>query len=87
MCYYFDDIIKFEYFDLGNILIEEKSNGKALVFNIYYINLIADKHLHVRFEKINGFIGDCDRTRYLVLFASEKYDSIYNRIRCYNHKK
>ena len=60
---------------------------KALVFNIYYRNLIADKTLHVTFDKLDGFIGDCDRTRYLVLFASEKYDSIYNRIRCYKHKK
>ena len=29
----------------------------------------------------DAFIRVYDRTRYLVLFGSEKYDSIYNRIR------
>ena len=35
----------------------------------------------MRFDKIDGFIRVCDGTRYLVLFGSEKYDAIYNRIR------
>ena len=39
------------------------------------------KPLCIRFDKIDGFIRVYDRTRYLVLFGSEKYDSIYNRIR------
>ena len=34
------------------------------------------------FDKIDGFIRFYDGTRYLALFGSEKYDSIYNRIRC-----
>ena len=33
-CYYFDDIIKIEDFDYDNILIDEKSYGKILVYNI-----------------------------------------------------
>ena len=33
------------------------------------------------FEKVNGFIRDYDGTKYLVLFDSEKYDAIYDRIR------
>ena len=38
------------------------------------------KPLRIRFNKIDGFIRIYD-TRYLVLFGSEKYDFIYNRIK------
>ena len=37
-CYYFDDIIKFEDFDLDNILIDERSYENILVYNISYKN-------------------------------------------------
>ena len=37
--------------------------------------------MHVRFDKIDGFIRIYDGTRYLVLFGPEKYDAIYNSIR------
>ena len=33
-------------------------------------------------DKTNRFIRISNITRYLVLFGSEKYDSIYNKIRC-----
>ena len=33
------------------------------------------------FNKIDGFIRVYDGSRYLVLFALEEYDDIYNRIR------
>ena len=36
-CYYFDDIIKIEDFDLDNILIDQN----ILIYNISYKNLIA----------------------------------------------
>ena len=39
-CYYFDDIIKIEYFYLDNILIDEKSYKNVLVYNISYKSLI-----------------------------------------------
>ena len=77
---YFDDIIKIEDLALNNILIDEKSYENILVYNILYKNLIA-KPLCIRFDKIDGFIKVYDGTRYLVLFGSEKHDSVYNRIR------
>ena len=80
-CYYFDDIIKIEDFDLNNILIDKKSYGNILVYNISYKSLIDYKPLRIRFSKIDGFIRVYDGTRYLVLFEREKYDSIYQRIR------
>ena len=80
-CYYFDDIIKIENFNLDNILIDEKSNENILVFNILYKTLIDVKSLRIRCDKIDGFIRIYDGTRYLVLLESEKYVLIYSRIR------
>ena len=37
--------------------------------------------LNLMLHKIDRFIRVYDETRYLVLFGSEKYDFIYNRIR------
>ena len=39
------------------------------------------KPLRIKFNKIDGFMRIYDGTRYLVLFASKKYDSIYNKTR------
>ena len=36
MCYYFDDIIKLENFDLDNVLIDEKSDENILIYDISY---------------------------------------------------
>ena len=33
-CYYFDDIIKLEDFDLDNILIDKKSHENILIYDI-----------------------------------------------------
>ena len=81
MCYYFDDKIKLEDFDLDNILIDEKSHKNILIYDISYKTLICPKRLRIRFNKIDGFIRIYDGTRYLTLFGSEKYDAIYDRIR------
>ena len=78
-CYYFDDMIKIEDFDLRNILIDEKSYENILVYNISYKRLI--KPLRITFNKIDGFIKVYGGTKYLVLFGNEKYYYIYNRIR------
>ena len=54
--YYFDNITKFEDLDLDNILIDAKSYENILVYNISYKNLIGDKPLRIRFDKVDGFI-------------------------------
>ena len=33
------------------------------------------------FNKVDGFIKDCDGTKYLELFGTEKYNVIFDRIR------
>ena len=51
---------------------------------IYYISnktLIDPKPLYIICNKIGGFVETYDGTRYLILFDSEKYDAIYDRIR------
>ena len=52
-----------------------------MFYNISHKTFIGAKPLSIRFDKVNEFIRVYDGTRYLVLFGSEKYDAIYNRIR------
>ena len=40
-CYYFNDIIKLEDFDLENILIDEKLPENILIYDISYKTLIG----------------------------------------------
>ena len=42
-----------------------------LMYDISYKTLIGLNPLHIRFDKINGFIKIYDGTRYLTLFGSE----------------
>ena len=80
-CYYFDDIIKFEDFDIDYILINEKSYENIFIYKISYKTMIGSKPLRIRFDKTDRFIRVYDGARYLVLFGAEKYDSICNRMR------
>ena len=66
-------------FDPFSILIDTKSHGNILVYNISYKSLIDSMPLRIRFDKIDGFIRGYDGIRYLVLTGSQKHDSIYNR--------
>ena len=69
-CHYFDGIIKFKDFDFDNISIDEKSNENILFYNISYKTLTGAKLLHIRFDKIDGFI------RYFVLDVIQKLDIV-----------
>ena len=62
-CYYFDDRIRIENFDLDNILIHEKSFKIKFVSNISYKILIDPEPLDTRFNKIDGFIREYDGAR------------------------
>ena len=43
LCYYFNDMIKIEDFDFDNILLDEKSYGNILIYDISYKILIDAK--------------------------------------------
>ena len=47
----------------------------------FYKNLIVVKPLHIMLDKVDEFIWDYDDTKYLILFGSEKYDTIFDRNR------
>ena len=49
--------------------------------------MIGSKPLHITSNKIDGFIRVYDGITYLVLFGFEKYDAIYDKIRCLNSQK
>ena len=51
VCYYFDDIIKLEDFDLDNTLIHFKWHGNILIYDISCKTLIDSKPLHIRLDK------------------------------------
>ena len=62
-----------------------ESNDKLKEINIkkhtYYYFKEVIKIEDFDFDKVDGFIRVHDGTRHLGLFGSQKYDSIYNRIR------
>ena len=59
-------------------MIDEKPHENIW---IYDISNKTSNSLHIRFDKIDGFIKSYNGTRCLALLGSEKYDAIYNRIR------
>ena len=63
-------------------MIDEKSCKNILVYDISYKNLIVAKPLLIWFDNTDGFIKVYDGTKNLVLFSPEKYDTIFDRIRC-----
>ena len=59
-CFYFDDIIKLEDFDLDNILIDEKSNENILIYDIKIFRYLISLKISITyiffhyFAKIKG---------------------------------
>ena len=80
-CNYFNDTNKIEDIDFDNNLLNEKSYGNILIYNISYKTWVGVKPFCIRFDKIDGFFRVYDETRYLVLFGPEEHNAIYNRIR------
>ena len=64
MCYYSDDIIKFEDFDFDNIIIDKKSLENILIYDVSYKTLIETNPLHISFDKIDGIIRIYNGNRY-----------------------
>ena len=80
-CYSFDDVIKIQDFNFGNILIYEKLDKNILIYDTSSKTLIDANLLSIFFNKIDGLIRVYDETRYLVIFGPEKYNTIWNNIR------
>ena len=78
MCYYFQTIIKTEDFYFDNIFQTKTSFENILLYGILHKIFIGAKPLSIMFDR---FVRDHDGARYLVLLFSEKYDSIFDRVR------
>ena len=52
-----------------------------LIYHISYKSSIGAKLLHIRFDKIDGFIQSHDKVRYLVLFDYSYCDEICDKIK------
>ena len=55
--------------DIYITLIDEKPHENILIYDISYKTLIGWEPLHIRFNKIDGFIRIYDGTRYLTFFG------------------
>ena len=58
----------------------EISHERILIYDILHKILIDSKPLWIRFDEIDGIIRLYDGTRYLTLFGTKIYDTIYDRI-------
>ena len=56
VCYYFDDIINCRKINFITILLDKKSYENISVYNISNKTPTGPKPLHIRFDKIDGFI-------------------------------
>ena len=60
-----------------------KNHMKIFWFSIFHPKFLWEQnHCVLGAIKMDGFIKVYDGTRYVVLFGSERYDAIYDRIRC-----
>ena len=84
-CYYFDDIIRARNRAIysTDILFDEKLYGEnhknILIYDISYKTSTGAILLHIRFNKIDGFIKIHDKIRYLVLFGYGYCDKICDK--------
>ena len=58
----------------------EISHERILIYDILHKTLIDSKPLWIIFDEIDGIIRIYDGTRYLTLFGTKIYDTIYDRI-------
>ena len=68
-CYYFVDTIRIKDIDFDNILLDEKSYENILTHDISYKTFMGTKPLRIRFDKVDEFMKNFNRTRYLEFFG------------------
>ena len=65
--------MRVEDIDFYNILLDEKSHGIILIYDISYKTFMSAKALCIRFDNVK-------KTRYLVLFGHRIYNAICDKI-------
>ena len=57
--------------------MDGKTHNFFLIYNVECKHLYGSKHLRVIFDKVNGYIGESDRTKFLgLLYFDGKYEKI-----------
>ena len=51
--------------------MDGKTHNFFLIYNVECKHLYGSKHLRVIFDKVNGYIGESDRTKFLGLLYSD----------------
>lgn len=69
-CYYFAAIININHLDLDNTLTDKKSYEIILIYDMTYKTHHDAKPLRITFDKVDGYIRNNDKTRYLASFHS-----------------
>ena len=87
-CCYFDDMINGTNINFSNILLEKKLYENISVYNILYKTPTGPKPLHIRFNKIDGFIIALDgKNKHLILFDYGLFNKICDTLKYLLSKK
>ena len=85
---YFDDIINGTKIDFTNILLNKKLYENISVYKILYKTPTCSKPLHIRFDKIDGFIISLHgKIKHLILFNYGLFHKICDKIKYLISKK
>ena len=81
-CYYFDNVIIGRVIYSVDILLDKKIYEMISVYEISYKTSTGRKSLHIRFDKIDGFIRvRGSEFKHLVLFDNGSFDKICDKIK------
>ena len=72
--------MKVEDIDFDNILLDQNSYERILIYDISYKIFMGAKPSRLRIDRADGVIKTYDRTRYLEFFGFRIYNTIYDRI-------
>ena len=87
-CYFFNDIINIKSFDSSLLKIDKKSYKNINIYNIGYttIKKIDDYEnirnvnpLHLMIGKVNGYIDEKNRSKYLVFDSADKSKEVLKK--------
>ena len=80
--YCFDYIINGSKINLSNILLDKKLYENLSGYNIWYKTPACPKPLHIRFNKLDGFIVSVDgRVEHLILFDYGLFNEICDKMK------
>ena len=80
-CFYTDDIINIKDLELDKILVYKKPYKNSFISCIAYKIPHNELSLHITFDRVNGYVEKPDRDKHLLFRPSEKYETMFNRVK------